>query len=181
MSDNSIAAPQIRLEDAADWMVLAANAIYLSDGKKPIWRHLVDHWFVQLWVEPRVSDDRYLALFRIKSNGVYFDVLKFAEFGKGEFVFSAWVYKIHGEEWADQENTSIFVLTRRAGDNTEIVVKESSFSTFESTLPGEVRSRIAYDNRTLYDLEPWNFPANYADSSIPLARIIAREGKYHRE
>lgn len=181
MSENSVSTPQIRLEDAADWLILYGDAIYRDEGRKPIWRRLVDFWFVQLWVEPRVLDGRYLALFRIKSNGIYFDVLKFAEFEKDGFLHSMWAYKIHSEEWAGQKNTSIFVLTRRAGEQSEIVMKDASFSTFESTLPSEVLSRIVSDNRTVYDLEPWNFQTNYAGSSIPSARIIARDGKYIRE
>ncbi len=169
------------LISSALWIVENGYSVFKNEGDEAIHRKLIDTWGVQLWVKPRLDDDRYISLFRIKARGINYDIHCLLRAKVGDDIYEYWLMKVYSKSWANVEDQSIFLITKGKGISTprEIIKKSDTFfnsyqidNNHTITLPTE-------DLQLLYDIEAWNFPESYKNSTINKHQVVIDEnGKY---
>ena len=170
------------MRQASTWVVQHGVETYTLGGKTAINRKLMDEWAGQLWVDPSVGTERYLALFQIKGRGIYCDVQCLSRLTDHAIV-EYWHVMITGKDWAGVDKRCMFIVTKTDRiDGMRKVVHQSdkffpSYKVNESTsveLPLD-------DLQLLYDLKAWQFPECFPDSDLKNWEIgIERDGGYVR-
>lgn len=170
------------MREASIWVVQHGIEVYTQDGKAAVNRKLMDEWAVQMWVDPSVGTERYLALFQIKGRGVYCDIQCLGR-QSGVDVFEYWHVMITGKDWAGVGKRCLFIITQADQvDGVRKIVhqRETFFPSYK--VDESVTVKLALDQlQLLYDLKAWQFPECFPDSDLKNWEIgIERDGRYVR-
>ena len=102
---------------AATWVIEDGISTYVSKGKSGLHRKLVDEWGVQIWVTPVVESSRHLALFKIKSRGINYDIHNLYRKNINNMLYEYWLIKVAAKPWSGEHVHSIFYVTKTASKN----------------------------------------------------------------
>lgn len=170
------------LQQSTAWIVRNGIASYMLYGEDAIREKLMNEWAVQLWVDPSVGTERFIALFQIKGRGIYCDIQCMSRMAD-ESVYEYWHVMLHGEKWSGASKSCQFIVTetdRIDGLRMTIYQSDHFFSSYKISeslcliLPLD-------DNRLLYDLKAWEFPDSFPNSDIKNWEIrIDHNGRYVR-
>ena len=61
------------MELASVWIVENGIQTFKQKGREGIFKKLLDQWGVQLWVDPWIESESYLARFAIKARGINYE------------------------------------------------------------------------------------------------------------
>lgn len=163
------------LSSAGDWIIQNAHFVLKNQGEVSLKRHLLDVSSVQLWVQPRVDDGRYIALFRIKARGIHHNIQCLMRISLGTVIYEYWIKKIHSENWAGVKNNTIFVITKSndIAAHREIVMQTDKYIEAYKIDEKSVLKLPTENLQLLYDMEVWNFPENYKNANINKKRVVA--------
>lgn len=167
------------MNDASRWVIEDGVYTFSEKGKEGLHRKLVDTWSVQIWADPWVESERYLARFLIKGRGINYDIHNlYREKVKGHF-YEFWLIKVAGREWSGEVDRSEFFLTKTDGNYGRRIILKESDQVIESYDIDGVTIRLPVDNlELLYDMQAWLFPSNYANSKLKDKKVVMdSEGK----
>lgn len=169
------------LMSSALWIVENGYFFLKNEDDEAIHRKLIDTWGVQLWVKPRLDDGRYISLFRIKGRGISYDIQCLLRAKIGGNIYEYWLMKVYSRSWAEAEDQSIFLIAKGAEIfSLRKIIKKSNvfFDSYQIDNSHSIRLPTE-DLQLLYDLEAWNFPESYKNSTINKRQVVIDEnGKY---
>ncbi|MCX7113401.1 MAG: hypothetical protein NTX45_25500 [Proteobacteria bacterium] len=166
---------------SALWMVENGYSVFANEGETAIQRKLIDTWGVQSWVRPRLDDGRYLALFRIKARGINYDIHCLHRIKIGDDIYEYWLMKVYAKSWADIKDHSVFLITRgKEITAPRQIIKKSDHFFDNYQIDSQHTLKLPTENlQILYDIEAWNFPKSYENSTINKHQIaIDENGKF---
>lgn len=169
------------LDSAAVWVIEKGIPTFYDSGKKGIHRRLVDDWGVQIWVDPWVETDRYLAQFRIKARGIHYDIHNLYREKSEAYFYEFWIIKVAAEDWAGTKNRSEFIITRAKDirGQREIIKRGDQFISTYTTDSGSEVSLPTDDLELLYDMQAWLYPESYINSDINNKKVsIDNDGNF---
>ena len=161
------------MNSAGHWIIREGVNTFSDGGKEAIHRKLVDDWGVQIWVDPWVETDRYLAQFRIKARGINYDIHNLHREKVGDVFYEFWLIKVAAKEWSGERDRSAFFVTKTDDvyGKREIVKESDQF--IESYSGGNKLIRLPLDDmELLYDMQAWLFPGNYKNSDLKNKQVV---------
>ncbi len=179
--DNLDARVEQKLMAASEWLVVNGIATFNASGQDGLFRRLLDGWGVQLWVEPNIDDDRFLARFKIKGRGIYHDIHKLYRAEAGTTAVEYWIVKISSREWSSIPPQTQFLLVEAPDpDGTRRIIHRSERFFYHFDVPGAFSFSLPLnDRRMIYDMEPWRFVRNYAGTPLADRRIdVDKNGNF---
>jgi len=156
------------------WIVKEGVSVFFRDGKNGLHRKLVDEWGVQIWVDPWVETDRYLAQFRIKARGINYDIHNLHRETVGGDYYEFWLIKVAAKPWSGEVNRSVFLITKTKEiyGAREIVKQSNQFLGKYQVEEGEEITLPVDDLELLYDMQAWLFPENYRNSDLKDRKVV---------
>ncbi len=158
---------------AGRWIISDGVRTFSTGGKNAIHRKLVDDWGVQIWVDPWVETDRYLAQFRIKARGIHYDIHNLHREKIDNGIYEFWLIKVAAREWSGEHERSVFFITKTRETYGQREILKESDQFIESYSVGEKEIRLPLDDmELLYDMQAWLFPDNYKNSDLKDKKVI---------
>lgn len=161
------------MTSASLWIIQDGINVFSEKGKNGIHRKLVDEWGVQIWVDPWVETERYLAQFRIKARGINYDIHNLYREKAGRYFYEFWLIKIAAKSWSGESDRSIFYMTKTTDIYGHREILETSDQFFDSYKVDNRVIRLPTNNlELLYDMEAWLFPDNYRESDLKDRKVV---------
>lgn len=168
-----------KLNFSAMFIVESGIKLVNDAGYDALTKKLREQWGVQLWVIPRINDDRYLALFRIKRSGINYDIhlLLFRKFIPYQYGY--WVIKYTETQWSGGNIGCRFLVTRAKEDNStnEIITTSEKFAEVIDLGGGVSMEFPTNDARLIYDMEPYKYHNAYNLTKLYGARSHINSNK----
>jgi hypothetical protein len=162
---------------ASVWVIEEGVPVYESAGKEGVFRKLLDEWSVQLWVEPWVEDEKYLAQFRFRARGIRYQTLNLYREKVGDYYYEFWFNRITGEGWSGERMRTEFFITRTRGIAESREIMERSDQFIESFEVGDRKILFPISSAELvYELEPRLYPENYKNSQLRDKEVVYENG-----
>ncbi|WP_157957904.1 hypothetical protein [Aliidiomarina celeris] len=161
------------MKSAGRWTISEGVSTFDDGGKDAIQRKLIYDFGVQLWVDPWIETDRYLAQFRIKARGINYDIHNLYREEVDEEFYEFWLIKVAARDWSGENARSVFFVTRTSDiyGQREILVESEQF--IESYLVAGQEIQLPLDDmELLYDMQAWLFPDNYQNSDLKNKRVV---------
>ncbi|RUO17975.1 hypothetical protein CWE08_12125 [Aliidiomarina iranensis] len=161
------------MKSAGRWIISEGVSTFDDGGKGAIHRKLIDDFGVQIWVDPWIETDRYLAQFRIKARGINYDIHNLYREEVDEEFYEFWLIKVAARDWSGEHARSVFFVTRTSDiyGQREILVESEQF--IESYLVAGQEIQLPLDDmELLYDMQAWLFPDNYQNSDLKNKRVV---------
>lgn len=186
MTDSKFFSEKIsrNMELASTWIIEDGISSYYLDGVEKIKRRLIDDWGVQIWVDPWVDADRYIAQFRIKSRGINYDIHSLYRERVDRKFYEFWVSKISAKEWSGEKPRSVFFVTKADDIRGKRMIVDRSDTFIENyKVSDEYQVSFPIENlEVIYDMQPWLFPENYKGTSLSGVKVVMdADGKIFRE
>lgn len=167
------------LAASSEWLIRKGIAVCLNEGPAAVGKHLATEWGGQQWVAPRIADGRFFALFRTKFRGIKHQIICVSRSEGGAKTGELWLIKEFAEEWAGGGESCRFVLTDASspkGDRN-ILFTAAHFNDVAAEKNSAAVSLLSTtDPKHVYDLEPYRYPKEYAESKFAGLRSEA-DGK----
>lgn len=161
------------MNSAGHWMIREGISTFADGGKEAVHRKLVDDWGVQIWVDPWIETDRYLAQFRIKARGINYDIHNLHREKVGDDFYEFWIIKVAAKEWSGERDRSIFFVTKTQDVyGQREIVKESDQFIESYSVVDTLISLPLDDMKLLYDMQAWLFPENYKNSDLKNKQVV---------
>ena len=158
---------------ASLWIIEDGIQVFTEKGKDGLHRKLVDEWGVQIWVDPWVESERYLALFRIKARGINYDIHNLFREKVGGLIYEFWLVKVSGTSWSGEGDRSVFLITEAEEIFGKRKVLKSSDQVIQDYQIGNVSIQLPIKNmELLYDMQAWLFPENYKYSDLAKKEVV---------
>lgn len=155
------------MELASVWMIEEGVNVYSKSGKEGLEDKLFE-WGVQLWVDPWVEEDPYLAQFRIKGRGINYTIHNLYREKIGNSYYEYWLNKIVPSNWSGETQRSVFFITKTSDiyGFRKIIKRSDQFIENYRLINGIEFILTTTNKRILYILSAWNFPENYKNSEL---------------
>jgi hypothetical protein len=167
------------LLDSSEWLIEHGIEKFSELGHEGLFKYLVNQWAVQLWVEPWIETERYLAGFWIKARLINHEVLNMHRVKVDDVFYEFWFVRISSKEKDRVNQRTIFYITSTEEINGEREIVEESDRFIESyAMESDTIYFPTENTRIRYELEPWLFPKSYEGTNMPLDKVIVEGGKY---
>lgn len=165
------------LDAASVWVIQEGVRTYSEKGRQGVFRKLLDEWKVQLWVEPWVESDVYLARFAVKARGIHYEILNVSRTKESSQLYEFWVVKITASDWSGVADHSVFYVTETEAvyGTRKILERSHQFIRDYEVAPNRKIHFPVDDPKVLFDIEAWMFPKSYASSELKDIRAILTE------
>ena len=155
------------INSAGHWIIREGVHRFSEGGKQAIHRKLVDDWGVQIWVDPWIETQRYLAQFRIKARGIHYDIHNLYREKAGDDFYEFWLIKVAAKTWSGERARSMFFVAKTQDIYGKRTIVQQSDQFIESHSVGDRLIRLPLNNmELLYDMQAWLFPQNYKNSDL---------------
>jgi hypothetical protein len=170
---------QDNLLNSSEWLIEHGIKKFSKLGHEGLFKYLVNEWAVQLWIEPWIETERYLAGFWIKANLINHEVLNMHRVKVNDLFYEFWFVRISSKEKDRVNQRTIFYVTstEEISGEREIVERSDRFIGSYAIEPDTIHFPTE-NMRIRYELEPWLFPKSYEDTNMPLDKVILEGGKY---
>jgi hypothetical protein len=158
---------------ASVWVIEEGVRTFSKEGKEGVFRKLLDEWGVQLWVDPWVESDVYMARFAVKARGINYEILNLHRTTISSNLYEFWIVKVTGADWSGESSRSKFYITKTDDiyGHREILKESDQF--IESYSVGDALIRLPLDDmELLYDMQAWLFPGNYKNSDLKNRQVV---------
>ena len=165
------------MKAASIWVIEEAVYVYAQKGKEGVFRKLLNEWAVQLWVEPWIESDVYLARFAIKARGINYEILNLHRAKITSDFYEFWLVKVTGADWSGESNRSMFYVTRTNDVYGLREILKTSDQFIESySIDSEIAVHFpADDPKILFDMQAWLFPESYKSSDLKNIEAVMNE------
>jgi hypothetical protein len=164
------------MKSASTWIIEEGSEVYSQKGKAGVFRKLLDEWSVQLWVDPWIESDTYIARFGIKSRGINYEIINLHRETLSGGIYEFWITKVDGADWSGESKRSMFYVTRTNDifGRREILEANDQFVDNYSVDVGKVIYFPKDDPKILFDMEAWLYPDNYKDSDLKNIKVVMK-------
>ena len=165
------------MELASVWIVENGIQTFKQKGREGIFKKLLDQWGVQLWVDPWIESESYLARFAIKARGINYEILNLNRIKMPSGFYEFWLIKITGSDWSGEANRSVFYVTRTNNiyGERDILVNSDQFIRSYQVDAKTIIDFPVDDKKILFDMQAWLFPASYESSELKNIEAIMDE------
>ncbi|MEX2961984.1 hypothetical protein [Microbulbifer sp. TYP-18] len=165
------------LKQASVWVIEEGIRTFSQRGKEAIFKKLIDEWGVQLWVDPWVETDVYLARFAVKARGINYEILNLDRTKIGANLYEFWIVKVTAVEWSGESDRTMFYVTKTDSvyGKREILTSSDQFIQSYTVDSENTIEFPVNDSKILFDMQAWLFPKNYKSSNLKNIEAIMKE------
>lgn len=162
---------------ASVWVIEEGVRTFSKEGKEGVFKKLLDEWGVQLWVDPWVESDVYMARFAVKARGINYEILNLHRTTISSSLYEFWIVKVTGADWSGESGRSMFYITKTDDiyGHREILTSSDQFiQSYE--VDSESIIQFPVDSpKILFDMQAWLFPESYKSSDLKNIEAVMNE------
>ena len=162
------------MKSASVWIIKEGMNFFSENGKDGIFRKLFDEYTVQLWVDPWIESDTYIACFAIKTRGIHYEILNLHRENLASGIYEFWIVKVTGMDWSGESNRVMFYVTETDSIYGRRKILKAN-DQFIASYQVNAEKTIHFpkdDPEVLFDMEAWLFPDNFNESNLKNIKAV---------